>query len=732
LVTAPTIAYFGSGVSATLDGFRLSPGNATGDRVVVSVAGDAAATLAHLQIDAASSSGSYSERAIAIVDGTGGALSLSDSVVHASDASSQSIALDERGAAAVTVARTTLAAGRAPATYGILVEERPSADGRTLTLDTATVSANVSAVAAGVYVRTANSLSITNGSIAGKGSSESSSAPVGVYADSVGQVTIIGATVTGTDAPTVYPVDTTSAMALQLSNSKNIAGAAASVTGATLDGGTSGIVRRGIDSSGVPLTVATSTISATRGPIQISTTEGVRSAIGIELEGTFPAGTVISIHDNVELVGGDVCNPCFDYRCGGAAVRFDSTVDSVIEKNQAIRGVNVVGGFATDGIRINQGGNHAIRNNASIVAGRQTGGDWAFFAGINVTKAGSAIATVTVDGNGLVAGNPTPMLGNDAPIGFYGKGVTATLTNNTRILGGYGWYPYGVLVERAPDAAGAPVPNNITLSGNAIDGGGNFGAGLSLHWQTATVTDNVIQACGLKDASGQPDPVCKAIGTSYGMLVEGASQSLIANNYVFGGFTSEATACTLGCDPQGTGCSLPLSVSFVDNLCAVGWNDFAGATMTATALDLRYWGAPDCPLVAGNILDGSGNASAYDLKHDSSFQNATPTECWKLSNNDLVPRGSSCAAWVYLKGSLCYSTAAALNAASTATQQLSANVDLDPSYVAANLSQPTAAGYHLDATCALGGKGLANASVTTDFDGKARATPPAIGPDECP
>jgi len=76
---------------------------------------------------------------------------------------------------------------------------------------------------------------------------------------------------------------------------------------------------------------------------------------------------------------------------------------------------------------------------------------------------------------------------------------------------------------------------------------------------------------------------------------------------------------------------------------------------------------------------------------------------------------------------------AALNARNNPLQQIVGNVSIMPDYVAANVDQPTAAGYHLGASCTLDALGLPHPDVELDFDGEPRdATLPTIGPDECP
>ena len=65
-------------------------------------------------------------------------------------------------------------------------------------------------------------------------------------------------------------------------------------------------------------------------------------------------------------------------------------------------------------------------------------------------------------------------------------------------------------------------------------------------------------------------------------------------------------------------------------------------------------------------------------------------------------------------------------------QQIAGNTDAAVAYAAPNISNPSAVGYHLDATCALHDLGIPVTDVSTDYDNQARsATSPTTGPDEC-
>jgi hypothetical protein len=80
---------------------------------------------------------------------------------------------------------------------------------------------------------------------------------------------------------------------------------------------------------------------------------------------------------------------------------------------------------------------------------------------------------------------------------------------------------------------------------------------------------------------------------------------------------------------------------------------------------------------------------------------------------------------------ICKQTAADVNAMNGASITAVGNVDVPLGYFGPDAFAPTAAGFRLDASCALQGLAITSPLVPLDFDGEARFEP-EIGPDECP
>jgi hypothetical protein len=751
-------------VSATVDGFSViaaQPTTSAEQRASFAVAGTAKAVIANVSLAPSTASSKYStEYGILVGTGEGGSLDIQSSSFQPPDAGA-SIALATAAQANVSIAVTnsslqagkgssistgvelagtgsfvmhggSVKAGLAITNVGLHASATTSSAPRSVELHDVKVEGNHGAFAWGVQIVGAASLLMDGGSVLGKGPAEGDTATAtGIAADSVATTTLTGVTVLASDAVLQHP--TLNAHAVILSNTQNLTGAAATIKSCTLQGGSTARIRRGIVSQGVPLVLESSDVSGSLAAVELGGVTGPYSLTGVELTGTFPTGAKVQIRSNTRIVGGDALQPCLEYRCGGGGVVFNARVDSVIEKNQLVQGSYATSGFDADGVRINQGGTHLIQDNATIAGGGQADAN-EMFTGVRVVSAGDTVANVTLKNNTLVVGVPSASLASSDAIGFYGEGVNATIANNTRILGGWGYNSIGVWIVHShnADRTLSTVQNQVTITGNTIDGGTRSGYGVNLASQTATVTGNLIRACGIETDAGQPDPNCKTTATSVGLQVTGDTNSLIANNYIFGGYTSEATACKVGCFQKN--CLPQLSTSFVNNLCAVASTAYSYTTVSATALDLGMPPSGDCPLIANNILDASGTAgTVFVLSHLDPMGNSQPTECYKLLNNDLVPNGLACEAEVLLPPKACFASATTLNAAGNTVQQISGNRDVAPGYATPNLANPSAAGYHLSSACALGGLGAPVTAPTVDYDNHPRSgTAPTIGPDECP
>lgn len=479
-------------------------------------------------------------------------------------------------------------------------------------------------------------------------------------------------------------------------------------------------MRVAIASDSVPLTLESSDVVGSTQAIESGYFGPTRTS-GVEVTGTFPSGSHIDVKKNQRIAGGDVQDPCFDWRCGSFGVNITAEVDSAIEDNTLLRGAYAQSGFGAQAVHVHNGAATSIRRNAALVGGNGLGSETLPTAGVDVSGTDTGRATIALEDNTLVAGTPDESGASGSPTGFHGKNVIATIHHNARIVGGYGGVATGLWIERAFGAE----PNEATITDNTIDGGTYYGTGLELTGALARVERNVVHACELPDAKGVPAPKCLAATNldvgKRGLFVDWDSGSVIANNYVF----SRETACILGGPSDVTGNPRPtLPVSFVYNTCVAfgpAWRD--DYPVVALVLGSSF---TDVPLIANNVLDGVDGAFA----HDSSYQNAAPTEGYRFLDNDLVPHGQACLANVYLPGQLCYPTVSSLPAKSNATQTLVGNVSLDPKYAHPNDARG-AASFHLDSSCALAGLATPIPSVSTDFENGARTSTPAIGPAEC-
>ena len=243
----------------------------------------------------------------------------------------------------------------------------------------------------------------------------------------------------------------------------------------------------------------------------------------------------------------------------------------------------------------------------------------------------------------------------------------------------------------------------------------------------------MIRTCGLPPVSGAPNPKCVITAETFGLRTQDDRGLFIANNYIFGGYTSETTACQLGCADND--CGYPaLRPTFVNNLCAAASRNFTGTSLFARALDVAAAHNGDCPIIANNILDAQGSDGiVYELLHyDSSGNGQLSNECYQLYNNEFVPRGLPNYAYTYLN--LTAGTSVDyINNHGNSYQQTGGNVATDPGYADENFADPTAEEYHLNASCLLKGLGTPIAAVTLDYDGQTRdPSHPTIGPDECP
>lgn len=761
-IESSTRAFWVTGTDVRIDGFLLSPtmpSTTASRRDVIEIFGNLDVVLANLHIQASTGTPRYStESGVGILEGVGGTVSIENSTLRGPTATSDTAALrtsststtlvtvtdstllganqftsgvsagvDLRGNGAFVVERSVLRAGSAASAYGLRARPVAAPETRTIDIDETTIEGNTSVNAFAVRVDTAASVMITNSTLSGLGAKTNLTFVTGLFTDSVTDVVIDATTIRGTvvgPASTNEVIDTSTAV--YLGNTHAVEELGATISGSDIMGGLNGLNIYGVVTSGVPLTVRESVIAGSRITQPVGNARGARDLGGIIALGSFSPAAVIRITDNPEIIGGDVRSTCEHFTCESAAVRFRTEVDSVITGNELIRGAFYRSGHETSGVRIDGGGAHLIENNETILGGTQVGAGYYQFAGVNVKSTGSIVADVTVRNNTLIAGS---LENAGEPYGFNGEGVNAVIRDNARILGGYGQEPVGVRVAQAPGST--PAQNTVEIVNNAIDGGTRTAYGVSLRRHSGVVSHNVIRACGLIGSDGQPDPLCQVRGITIGLHVQGDFGTRYANNYVFGGHTSSTWGCRIGCYPFDNVCYAGLAVDFVDNVCVARSNFFSATQLRTSALEFGTPRPQDCPRFANNILDAAGtDGDVYAIHHHDT--SASTTECYQLFNNDLVPHGLPCPARFNLPPTSCFANTAALEARSNAFQQMANNVELAPSYVLENYLAPSDAGYHLDATCALGGLGTPISGVTSDYDGEARdAVAPTIGPDEC-
>lgn len=746
------------GATATVDGVRISvvkPARGgvqpPSDARIVSISGSAHATLRGVRIDVAGAMRLSSWTALGVRAGHGGSVTLdgvvlvaprasystygirvdhdtttsitaTDTTIACGDADRESGGIDHAGAGSIVMKNGSVHAGRASTAFGIRAAATSGAEARVLDLEDVVVEGNRATSAFGIAMTKGTLLRVSGGAVRARGPDadyrDGSTVLAGIVADSVAHVLLEGgAEIAGGDGHKARHAswEPHEAYGVKLTNAASLAGAHATIRNVSIEGSSHGLVRRGVFSAGVPLVLSTSKIIGSRTPVEYGYFGPVRT-VGVEITGTFPSGARIDLVKNAEIVGGDVSRSCEDWRCASAGIAVDADVDTLIEENALIRGSYDKTGFAAKAIQIVSGATHTIRKNARIVAGTVFGQDGGASSGIDVVGRDTQRATVIVEDNVLVGGAPDAGMFAHTGVGFHGMHVIATVRNNGRLVGGFGWYPKGVWIERGA------TPNEVTITNNTIDGGSRGSTGLLLAGAKGRVERNTVHACELPDpATGQPAAECAEATNlttgNRGLVVDWDHGTVVANNYVF----AREVACSLGRGTVPGDVRSPLAVSFVHNACiATGPSWRSDSPVVAFVLS-EYTGRP---LIANNILDGKDYAFLQPASE--------PQYEYALLHNALVPRGQSCLAYVYLPGQQCYASASDLNARSNAPlQQVAGNVSLDPGY--ASPAAKTAAGYHLDASCALGGRGTSvpAASVTADWDGDARHATPTIGPDEC-
>jgi hypothetical protein len=747
---------FSEATAATLDGVTVSlTGTGPNERAGVRVEGEGAATLAGVSIVAGTGFTSPTNAYGVWVAGSLSAATLVGSTIVAPSAStlsaavrveptlapsvtitdtkltggaaSESVGLWAGSTATVKVSGGTIAGGVAPGqSSGIRVPVTgPLATG-TLALDKATVSGGSSPLSTALDVGAITSLAIKGGSIDGKGDGTVGAKAYGVRVDGAATVTIEGALIVG-DNPSAQAGEPALGVGVALTSTNGAT--TATITNADVRGGNRAKARVGVDAAGTALTI-------TGGSIQGSTTGGGLQVEGVRLAGSLAPGMSVVLEKTKLIAGGAPLGITSPYQAFG--VHVISPIDVKITGNTSIRGCQTAcqgkGDAATAalaaGVKLDDGGVIEITSNALILGGPRGASLSGFteHTGVLATCASATCPSLklSLDNNDLIAGNIEAQ-GAALPDRATGMAVSGTLLNVSfsTIAGGFA---QGTVVGL--DVLKGDKPSTGVVLNSAIRGGrGSDTFGLRTEATASLVIkQNLIQACGIDSASA-PDANCLAAAASTGLKTSGDESGIISNNFVFGGFGTEAIGCAIANDGTQGG------PQFVYNLCAAQGQ--SGPNTKAVALQLLdYNGLPAAGLtILNNIFttaDGQPAALTFDVEEAGGTVGAMT-----FANNDLPTPpgviGPTAALYSKKASNLQYVAAADLNLAEPG---FSGNVSLDPSFASASFFTPSKAGFEQGPTCALKGLALPTAFETTDYQGEARGTVqgtdgPEIGPDEC-
>ncbi|MDC0672251.1 DUF4215 domain-containing protein [Nannocystis sp. ncelm1] len=617
-----------------------------------------------------------------------------------------SLGIEHLGLGDLTIDGATIAAAAGQTTATGVVVGRTGYG--TTTITDSAIRGGTAFTAAGVDHRAAAKLVVTGGDFVGGGYAQAQTVAYGLLTEAVDEVIVDGLHAVGTDLGGTTPIK--SAAAIELRNTAVAALKGATITGVNLDGGAPAAEMAGVRSVGVPLHVTGSTIVGTSGSLW-------GHGRGVAVTGVFPPGAAVSIDDNPDIGGGVITSANAGFTWG---ISVDTPQPVSITHNTRIVGATAPHGQAAVGVHlINAGSGHVIADNQLVAGGPATASFSSESIGVAVTRSGAL-----VEHNQLVAGNTDVA---NRPNDAYGIRVLAgdlTARSNDRIIGGFAYinqslaHAYGVYVLGLSEHT-----NEIVLEDNEIVAGtGSAAVGiLILRYTHAIVQRNAVFVCPLAG----DDPLC-AGGTTRALQATGNYDSLYANNWFFGGYGINAQACNIGCPGWlFSECyqSDPAHLRFDSNLC---WVEEGRA-----ALYLQDFPDVDTPppLLVNNVFHvQSANGSA--IAHEDAF-----TGVFEARNNDLVT-GDTCLI-EQVDSQICAKTAAEVDALNGNGNVLaSGNVSIDPSYANPVVTQPTVAGFHLDASCALRDLGLVSPAVTVDYDGDPRgdgvSSSPEIGPDECP
>jgi hypothetical protein len=464
------------------------------------------------------------------------------------------------------------------------------------------------------------------------------------------------------------------------------------------------------------------------GTIDGSLTAGGRRVVGVRFEGGEP-GAVGLVLDKCERIGGGApSGQGGKYEAFG--VELASEAGAVLIGNKQVAGctsfckADFPGSMAA-GVRGLQG-NLVLEKNEMILGGPQQGGLGAStsrHAGVRM-EGGSLKAT----GNKLLAGNlvsdslPGEVLGVDSQ-------GTVALSGNT-LVGGYG-------VSLAAGLVAAGGKESKVLSNVLRGGAAKVAFGARTTSQKAMLFSvNTVNACGVP-LEGPDGGACKTVEQSTGLVSHSDVNSKFSNNYVLGGFGASSTGCELGNNFEQLGGEG--AAQFVYNLCfGLGRTKTKEPTTEAVGVRLVGLGGQKVHglLLLNNIfLAGNMTAERYGGVEGAAEQ-------LTVRNNDFFlissPIGLGPGSAYYKRGAQEIDDLPTLNQSSP-NWTFDKNVAKDPKFKAplGDFTNLTAAGLHLDSSCALLNQGIVTNAETNDFDGEVRGTNkgdgfPEIGPDECP
>ncbi|MDW8251491.1 MAG: hypothetical protein RMJ98_19525, partial [Myxococcales bacterium] len=468
-------------------------------------------------------------------------------------------------------------------------------------------------------------------------------------------------------------------------------------------------------------------VQVSGGTLDGSVTPGGRRAVGVRFAGNEPGKGLLL--DKCDRIGGGAPSGQ-GARYEAFGVELESAAGAILSENKLVVGCTSVckadfPGALAAGVRGLKGA-LVLDKNDTVVGGPQKGGLAASssrHAGVWLEE-GSLKAT----GNKLLGGNLTPDSLPGEVVGVDSQGLL-TLSGNT-LVGGYG-FSLAVGLNAVGGKGSQILANSIRGGAAKVAIGARTGSQASLLFSV-----NTVNACGIP-LEGPDGGVCKSVDQSTGLISHGDFNSRFSNNYVLGGFGAVSTGCELGNNAEqlgGEGAAL-----FVYNLC-FGIGRGKTSEPTTEAVGIRLVG-----------LDGKKAQGFHMLNNIFLVSNVTaeryvgvegPAEQLIMRNNDFFlvsgPMGLGPGSAYYKRGAQEIDDLLVLNQSSP-SWTFDKNIAKNPKFKAplGDFTALTAAGLHLDSSCALLNQGMITPAEANDFDGEVRGKGqvdgfPEIGPDECP